>query len=58
MRAALATVPGVQKIEVDYENELATVKYDAAKADPQALISALKKKGYKSWQSSTETKKQ
>lgn len=43
-RLVLERLAGVQKAEVSYEKQLATVTYDSAKVTPQKMIDALKAK--------------
>lgn len=59
MRAALATVPGVQKVDVDFEGERATVH--VAKSEENRvpeMVAALEGEGFKSWDVESEHKKQ
>ncbi len=46
MRAALESVPGVRKTEVDFAKHEATVTADKKTLDPQALLQTLEKAGY------------
>lgn len=43
---ALEKVPGVIEAKVDYDHKTATVKYDADKIDPAALIKATTNAGF------------
>ena len=42
----LAATPGVAKVTVDLEGGSATVEYDAAKVQPEALAGAVRQLGY------------
>ena len=59
MRAALATVPGVQKVDVEFERELATVRYNKDKAAGLVpkLVAALEAEGFQSWDVASEKAK-
>ena len=48
VRKSLSAVPGVEKVEVLFENKTATVTFDDAKADIAALIQATTNAGYPS----------
>ena len=54
MRKALLAVPGVQRVEVEFEKDLAIVHHDGA--DQAAMVSAIEGEGFKSWPTSTERK--
>jgi copper ion binding protein len=43
--ASLQEVPGVTSVSVDFESKAATVLYDPARTDPQALIQAVQAAG-------------
>jgi mercuric ion binding protein len=45
---ALEKVPGVIDAKVDYEHKTATVKYDADKTNPSALVKATTNAGFPS----------
>jgi periplasmic mercuric ion binding protein len=45
---ALEKVPGVIETKVDYDHKTATVKYDADKTDPSALVKATTNAGFPS----------
>ncbi|MBS1815473.1 MAG: cation transporter [Acidobacteria bacterium] len=45
---ALEKVPGVMDAKVDYDHKTATVKYDADKTNPAALVNATTKAGFPS----------
>lgn len=45
---ALAKVPGVIDAKVDYDHKAATVKYDADRTNPSALIKATTNAGFPS----------
>jgi mercuric ion binding protein len=45
---ALEKVPGVIEAKVDYDHRSATVKYDAGKTDPAALVKATTNAGFPS----------
>jgi periplasmic mercuric ion binding protein len=45
---ALEKVPGVIDAKVDYDHKTATVKYDAAKTNPDALMKATTDAGFPS----------
>ncbi|MBS1800302.1 MAG: cation transporter [Acidobacteria bacterium] len=48
IRKALEKVPGVMSAKVDYDHKTATVKYDAEKANPSALVKATTNAGFPS----------
>ena len=48
VRSSLEAVPGVAKVAVSFKDKTATVIYDDAKADVNALTSATTKAGYPS----------
>jgi mercuric ion binding protein len=56
VRTALEAVPGVQQVDVNFDEELASVSYDARKANTETLIAAVKDAGFKAWDKSTEKK--
>jgi mercuric ion binding protein len=45
---ALEKVPGVMDAKVDYDRKTATVKYDADKTNPSALVKATTNAGFPS----------
>ena len=45
---ALEKVPGVLEAKVDYDHKTATVKYDADKTNPSALVKATTNAGFPS----------
>jgi mercuric ion binding protein len=45
---ALEKVPGVIEAKVDYDHKTATVKYDAEKTNPTALVKATANSGFPS----------
>ena len=47
---ALEKVPGVIEATVDYDHKTATVKYDADKTNPSALVKATTNAGFPSTQ--------
>ncbi|MGH8672851.1 MAG: mercury resistance system periplasmic binding protein MerP [Burkholderiales bacterium] len=46
IKESLSAVPGVEKVEVSFENKTAVVTFDDAKADVAALIKATTEAGY------------
>jgi periplasmic mercuric ion binding protein len=48
VKKALQTVPGVLKVQTDWESKTATVRYDGAKAEVEALTKATAQAGYPS----------
>jgi hypothetical protein len=46
VQSALATLPGVRQVEVDFTNKVAVVKVDNDKVDIVAMTAALKKAGF------------
>lgn len=48
VQQSLTAVPGVEKVEVSFENQTATVTFDDAKADAAALVKATTDAGYPS----------
>jgi len=58
VRATLATVPGVQKVDVTFESDLATIKYEKSRGEAAVaeMITALEGLGYKSWTVASEKK--
>jgi copper chaperone CopZ len=46
VKSALESVPGVRKVEVEFEKKEATVTVDREKYRPDALVDALAKAGY------------
>lgn len=48
IRKALEKVPGVVEAKVDYDHKTATVKYDADKTNPSALVKATANAGFSS----------
>ncbi len=46
VKKALERVSGVQAVEVDFASKTATVTYDPAKTQPEALIQATTDAGY------------
>jgi len=48
VKESLSAVPGVEKVEVSFENKTAVVTFDDAKADVAALIKATTDAGYPS----------
>lgn len=46
MRAACQSVDGVESVDVDFEGKRVTVKYDPAKAIPDAFLRAIEDAGY------------
>ena len=48
VRKALQKVPGVKSAKVDLDKNTATVAYDPAKTDPDALVQATGDAGYRS----------
>lgn len=48
VRKALEKVPGVTKVKVDFDTKTATVTFDPAKADVEALTKATTEAGYPS----------
>ena len=53
---ALEKVPGVIEAKVDYDHKTATVKYDADKTNPSALVKATTNAGFPSTMHSGERK--
>lgn len=53
---ALEKVPGVIEAKVDYDHKTATVKYDADKTNPSALVKATTNAGFPSTMHSGEQK--
>ena len=53
---ALEKVPGVIEAKVDYDHKTATVKYDADKTSPPALVKATTNAGFPSTLHSGEQK--
>ena len=53
---ALEMVPGVTEAKVDYDHKTATVKYDADKTSPSALVKATTNAGFPSTVHSGEQK--
>jgi len=53
---ALEKVPGVIEVKVDYDHKTATVKYDADKTSPPALVKATTNAGFPSTPHSGELK--
>jgi periplasmic mercuric ion binding protein len=53
---ALEAVPGVIDAKVDYDHKTATVKYDADKTSPSALVKATTNAGFPSTLHSREQK--
>jgi len=53
---ALEKVPGVIEAKVDYDHKTATVKYDADKTSPSALVKATTNAGFPSTLHSGEQK--
>ena len=53
---ALEKVPGVFETKVDYDHKTATVKYDADKTSPSALVKATTSAGFPSTVHSGEQK--
>ena len=53
---ALEKVPGVIEAKVDYDHKTATVKYDAGKTSPPALVKATTNAGFPSTLHSGEQK--
>jgi mercuric ion binding protein len=53
---ALEKVPGVIETKVDYDHKTATVKYDAEKTSPSALVKATTNAGFPSTMHSGEQK--
>ncbi len=53
---ALEKVPGVIEAKVDYDHKTATVKYDADKTSPPALVKATTSAGFPSTLHSGEQK--
>jgi mercuric ion binding protein len=53
---ALEKVPGVIEAKVDYDHKTATVKYDADKTSPPALVKATTNAGFPSTLHSREQK--
>jgi len=45
---ALEKVPGVIEVRIDYDHKTATVKYDAGKTSPPALVKATTNAGFPS----------
>jgi mercuric ion binding protein len=54
---ALEQVPGVIDATVDYDHKTATVKYDADKTSPSALVKATADAGFPSTEHSGDKKK-
>lgn len=48
VQQSLTAVPGVEKVEVSFENQTATVTFDDATADVAALVKATTDAGYPS----------
>jgi mercuric ion binding protein len=48
VKKALQKVPGVEDAKVDFDHKTATVRFDPAKADTAALITATTDAGYPS----------
>ncbi len=48
VKKALSKVPGVVRADVRFENRLATVTFDDATTDPQALMRVTREAGYPS----------
>lgn len=48
IRKALEKVPGVVEAKVDFDHKTATVKYDADKTNPSALVRATTNAGFPS----------
>jgi copper chaperone CopZ len=46
VRKALAALPWVRQVRVDFDKQLAVVTADARRYDEKALIKALEKAGY------------
>ena len=46
IKKALQDVDGVQKVNVDYDNKIAAVSFDAQKTNTEALIKATTNAGY------------
>jgi len=46
VRSALTGVAGVESAQVNYQKAEAVVKYDPAKAKPEALVAAVRSAGY------------
>jgi periplasmic mercuric ion binding protein len=46
VKNSMAAVPGVAKVAVSYQNKTATVTFDDAKANPDAIAAASKNAGY------------
>lgn len=47
MREALATLPWVRQVEVDFDQQQATVTVVAAQYDEKSLLRVLEKEGYR-----------
>lgn len=45
--AMLKRTEGVEKVDVSYEERLATVEYDAKRTSPEKIVEAIEKLGYK-----------
>ena len=45
--SAVGKVPGVKKVEIDYESGRGSITYEEGKVDPAKLVEAIKKAGYK-----------
>jgi len=59
VRATLAAVPGVQKVDVEFEKNSATVFFERGQAEGPLIaksVAALEGAGYKSWDTATEKK--
>ena len=48
VKKALQAVPGVLEVQTDWESKTATVRYDGAKAEVEALTQATAQAGYPS----------
>jgi mercuric ion binding protein len=58
IREALKKVPGVIDAKVDYDHKTATVKFDAEKTNPPALVKATTNSGFPSTVRNGGAKKQ
>lgn len=45
--AAVSKLPGVKNVNIDFESGKGTITYEEGKVDPEKLVDAIKKAGYK-----------